>query len=613
MIHGVGGIGKTRLALKFVLDNENQFPGGIFWLNAENEEQRTNQFYRILELIEPPSSRLAPLEDLLKENRDVLGMLTQSVKRYQKGQKCLWVLDNLSEASSLGQVINHEDWVPLINNLSVLITSRRIVSTVKPIPIGPLDEQSACNLLVHNLTEKPTENDIKCANRIAEWVGYLPLALELIGASISDTDYALCEWDNLSQKPADVTDETEKMRKALKEADNPLPLRGVIEAYQRSYQLLSDEARALARALAQLGPQPIPKEITNELKEIDTRNAVRMLQNRSFLTGFDKLFVGSMHRILADFIRHVSTEEEKNTAREQVRDALLKMMPWEKCKNLKDPYFFKLYHPHTIAWWKNGKRKNENHICNDENDIFVGARAGQIFFIQGLYEEAQNYQQQAYDEYCRICDNEEDETIENKTILLTNLALTLCEQKKYAKARIYQEEILRIRRKMFPNSKYVIVALNNLAKTAYAQNDIEYAINLQSQTFDMIKDLLNDNVADPEILLASQNCTFQVYYTSGQYEIADQYYREIISVYRKNPSFFNEGFFVTLHNFSLNLIVQEKLQEAMIYAQESYDGLRNLSESHPYTIKARKLVDDLRTRLSATQDSPDPQPPTPKP
>jgi hypothetical protein len=64
-IEGTGGIGKTQLAIEYVHRFGRRFPGGIFWIDAEDDLQA--QFHGILRELDP---KVPDLLTFRKEQRD---------------------------------------------------------------------------------------------------------------------------------------------------------------------------------------------------------------------------------------------------------------------------------------------------------------------------------------------------------------------------------------------------------------------------------------------------------------------------------------------------------------------------------------------------------------
>lgn len=373
-LQGIGGIGKTRLTLAFIEKYRDQFPGGIFWLNAEDENQRSEQFHEILKDLDPSTKSI---DQFLQPQQTVPKALSLAISQYKPGQRRLWVLDNFPEVAPSGRVPNRDLWCPFRENTSFLITSRSQVVGVQPISVKPLDESSAIKLLTQNIDEiSITHNQTK---QIVEWVGYLPLAIVLINQSANNSAYSLTEWYNLSTNGHSLTNKTEQLMIELKDQlpENP---QGIIATFQKSYNLLSRDAQEIACAISQFGPESISSKFFDffiyDIKSMFPRGkrqqlALDLLRRRYFLSNSNEQYIGLMHRTLADFIRF---NDKKRNIRS--RDILKAFFSINLSKTQFQEHFpeRRNFLSHAIFWLN----RNENaQIIQNESD-----QTGSMFCLQ---------------------------------------------------------------------------------------------------------------------------------------------------------------------------------------------------------------------------------------
>ena len=66
-ICGLGGCGKTSLAVEFAWSHKNRFPGGLFWINGESDENINKSVGEILSLRNIPTSTNDSIDDTLNK------------------------------------------------------------------------------------------------------------------------------------------------------------------------------------------------------------------------------------------------------------------------------------------------------------------------------------------------------------------------------------------------------------------------------------------------------------------------------------------------------------------------------------------------------------------
>lgn len=169
-ITGLGGIGKTQVAAEYALAHGDDYPDGIFWLNATSD--RLSELARL--------GRALSLPEIDPSAADADLRMAQALGYYLNDQpKALLVIDDLENPADLNR-----EWikgiVPVALRCRVLFTTRRYAPPgflTHSLSVLPLD--AARKLLLH---ARPDEQDIETADTICATLGYLPLAIKLAGA-----------------------------------------------------------------------------------------------------------------------------------------------------------------------------------------------------------------------------------------------------------------------------------------------------------------------------------------------------------------------------------------------------------------------------------------------
>jgi hypothetical protein len=172
---GMGGIGKTQLAVEYVYRHEEDYPDGVFWIDAARP--LLEGFARLA-----TDHRLKWAEN--EQPRDE--QIRAAFKELNGRPHALLVLDNLSDPAAIA-VHLLPDCVPEDLRCKVLFTTRRHdLGRFAGIEVTVLPEEPALKLLLRHPSRRealdPAHADHEHARAIARMLGRLPLALELAGA-----------------------------------------------------------------------------------------------------------------------------------------------------------------------------------------------------------------------------------------------------------------------------------------------------------------------------------------------------------------------------------------------------------------------------------------------
>lgn len=168
LFQGLGGLGKTQLAVEYAYNYRAHYPNGVIWLTADQDID-------------------AQLVDLAVKTRWVAPESEHSVKlaialrRLRSYTECLIVFDNLEQMEAIQRYLPEHPAAP-----HILVTSRTEQPEFTYVPIDVLDSAQSLQLLVQEAGREPnTEADHEAARAIANTLGGLPLALELAGAYLA--------------------------------------------------------------------------------------------------------------------------------------------------------------------------------------------------------------------------------------------------------------------------------------------------------------------------------------------------------------------------------------------------------------------------------------------
>lgn len=132
ILHGMGGIGKTQIALQYVHRHYGEF-GAVFWVDVTSEETATLGFRAIAQRLlrhDPAMTQrfrmdsVLDVEGQLLVQKEATRKIVEGVRHWftqKENQNWLLVLDNLDDLKSF----DIRTFIPTASHGKILITSRR--------------------------------------------------------------------------------------------------------------------------------------------------------------------------------------------------------------------------------------------------------------------------------------------------------------------------------------------------------------------------------------------------------------------------------------------------------------------------------------------------------
>ncbi|KAF9242219.1 hypothetical protein DTO006G1_6440 [Penicillium roqueforti] len=345
-LYGMGGVGKTQIALKYANASREKFDN-IFWISAQNSITIGQSFRNISKVL-----GLIELDTELDDHATIL-----KVKDWLSSAKTSWLLiyDNLNDLS----LIKHA-W-PAGYGGSVLVTSRDSSAALYPASSGcqvhAFDTDNGTAALLHllGLDSESTSYQAE-AKLITSELGGLPLALSQIGGFIAQRQMSLKSFLGFYDRNSTTVD-----------AERPESMdcsQTLASVWEMALSGLSRNAKVLIMILSFLDLNGINETdlrngtvLANDaavrfmMDEIDFLDAQRDLLQRSLIDKSSESGVISMHRVVQRVvIRRMSDEE---------RDKTFLLAIAIVSANFPDTYSADI--GHQIASW-NDCKKNLTHI-----------------------------------------------------------------------------------------------------------------------------------------------------------------------------------------------------------------------------------------------------------
>jgi tetratricopeptide (TPR) repeat protein len=342
-ISGLGGVGKTQLALEYAYRHRSDYQA-VLWAQAQTREALTSSYLTIASLLGLP-------EKDASESALVIAAVKQ---RLQTSTGWLLILDNADELALA------RDFLPPTVGGHVLLTTRaqamgrfahRVEVDILPRALGALFLLRRAGLLVLDAAlEQAPQQEQACA--ICEALGGLPLALDQAGAYIEETGCSLLEYQRLFEhRSVDLL----ARRGGLVE-DHPLPVATTWSLSFEQVEQRNPAAADLLRVCAFLAPDAIPETIVTEgaphlgprLASVGADpyllgEAIEVLRAYSLLRRDVGEEVGSLlsvHRLVQAVLQESMDEPSKKTWAKRVVLALNAAFPfvehqtWSLCDRL---------------------------------------------------------------------------------------------------------------------------------------------------------------------------------------------------------------------------------------------------------------------------------------
>ncbi|MGI2909587.1 tetratricopeptide repeat protein, partial [Tolypothrix sp. VBCCA 56010] len=447
-VEGMGGVGKTELAIQYSLLHLqlHNYPGGICWLRAREEDMGVQivQFARTDLSLQPP-------DDLELPER-----VRWCWQHWQQGDTLL-VLDDVK---------NYKDIKPYLppqpSQFKVLITTRLKLDLAGSLFLSALQESDALLLLSQLIGEEKINQELAQAQELCQRLGYLPLALQLVGRYVKKRKISLAEMlRRLESKglghPSLIVNENDPTWTLDVK-------RGVAAAFELSWLELNEAAQQLGCLLSLFALAPIPwslvesaaKEQDSEALE-DTRVE---LENLHLLVGEDSY---QLHQLIREFLRDkqnnlpVADEQKYNYCAAMVEVAQeIPETPILQDITRLTPFIPHLAEVATVY----------QNWLSDEDLIVPFDGLGNFYKGQGAYAQALPWEEQ-----CLLVAKERlGEEHPHVASSYNNLALLYYSQGRYSEAEpLYQKALQLTQRLLGEEHPHVASSYNNLALLYYSQ------------------------------------------------------------------------------------------------------------------------------------------------
>ncbi|MEU1161389.1 NB-ARC domain-containing protein [Streptomyces sp. NPDC005921] len=304
-ISGLGGMGKTALAVQAAYAVRARFPGGTLFVNMRGYDASP---------VAPEEAVLSFLRAFGVQDEHLPAVSEERYALYRsvldQREPVLIVLDNVSAAAQV---------VPLLpggTRHRVLVTSRDSLDslTARSIQLNALSQDEAVGLIKRSLsTRNPSDSrahdEPDAVRSLVSLCGCLPLALLIAGALLHRSRPRPISM--LADELQAAADRVSRLTApGLDQYDTPLALRPVFEI---SYQRLDPEQSRLFRMLALAPGSDFGLDTALALSDMDSEELLRILDDLVAASLIAPSTDGNrwdMHDLLRDYASSVSAGEQ---------------------------------------------------------------------------------------------------------------------------------------------------------------------------------------------------------------------------------------------------------------------------------------------------------------
>ena len=389
-ISGLGGIGKTQIALEYAYRYQKHYRA-VFWAQADSREGLVSSFVAAAQLLKLPNNDVQNQYNVVKD-----------FKRWMETRgEWLLILDNVQDLALV------TDFVPPLYGGHILLTTRiqeagALALHIKVEPLAPelaalfLQKRATGNRLDKNI-ERNSEFQRTTALEIAHELGYLPLALDQAGAFMQVSSSGLGGYLNLyRQKKAVLFEEHDGVTQ-----DHPDTIVTTWSISFKEVEAINAGAADLLRLCAFLHSDAIPEEMIKEgaihlglqlqavvTDELSLNKAIITLLRYSLIDRLPNRNALNINRLVQVVLKHkMDIETYKQWAERCVR-MMSAVFPvpepslWARCER---------FLPHAQACMQ---LIEQNHMEFPESTRLL-TRIGRYLKERAHYKEAEPFVQRA--------------------------------------------------------------------------------------------------------------------------------------------------------------------------------------------------------------------------
>ncbi|HEY9829590.1 MAG TPA: tetratricopeptide repeat protein [Stenomitos sp.] len=512
---------------------------------------------------------------------------------------------------------------PQPSRFKVLITTRLQLDLPQSLTLDVLDESAALELLREWVGEEKISHELADAKQLCQRLGYLPLALNLVGRYVKKRKISLAEMLRRLEKKGLKHESLER------DKNDPLSTlnvkRGVAPAFELSWEQLSENAKQLGCVLSLFALAPIPWSLVESLAITqdyqDLQDASVELESLHLVQGKEtyrlnqlirKFFqeklaqsaeADELKRVLAVAMAEVAEQipdprsinceliAKAAPAMPHVAEAATNLTAYLSNETLIYPFqglgrFYESQGLYEQAeyWYEQSLAITQSRLGSDNLAVAISlSNLGGIYLLKSRYKEAESWYLQALEIFKRLRGDEDTDI----ALILNHLAHLYTLQGRYVEAEVLALQALELF-KCLRGDEHTDVALvlNNLGELYRRWGRHNEAESPYIKALELRQRLLEDN--DPRVAMSLNNLA-ELYREQRRYSEAETLYLKAIELYERLLGYDHPELAVSLNNLANLYFAQCRYSEAELIYLQSLEILQgSLGEDHYY------IADSLR-------------------
>ncbi len=589
-IVGLGGVGKTQIALEFAYQlREKQPDCSVFWIPVTSTESMLKAYVDIGQQLQIPN--------IEHEQEDVQKLIQRRLSQESSG-KWLLVFDNAddidiwtSKSGSATGSTRRIDYLPKSKHGSILFTTRNQQAAVKlagtnVLSVDKMDDVLAKRLLEKSLIHQDLLSDSGDTIKLLQLLTFLPLAIVQASAYINENGITIPTYvallQDTEQNIIDILSEEFEDEGRYEDIKNPIATTWLISFDQiRRRDPLAAEYLSF---MACVDSKDIPRSLLPPAQSLKKAvGALGTLTAYSFITEGAEGQSFNVHRLV-----HLAT---RNWLRDQgslgaccqkTINRLAEVFPNDDHENRR---LWRSYLPHSrfaLACRLVSR--------NDEGRLVLLEKLGLCLIRDGRYSEAKENLAEVMEMKIRTIGDEHPDTLTS----VHNLATSLGNQGMYIEAEVLIRRALAGRTKVLGKEHTdTLTSAHSLGCDLWRQGRYSEAEALDRRTLEVREKVLGKE--HPDTLKSVTSLAFDLW-AQGKYLEAEALNRGVLEAREKVLGKDHPDTLTSASNLSWDLRLQGKFLEAEVLNRRALEEREKiLGKEHPDTLASvGNLASDLR-------------------